>query len=256
MPDHKEDSAGYRFKLQEFTHKGQTLKGLFLTLKEYSLLTSKPYQTIVEECGESNNRKLFRKAIYFKDKKRIFAYGNKALYSAPEARVFRLELKDKNPKQSYEFCNHENSNSRGFWINKKEYAELTRQTLSMVTTQTQNNTLEFGQIYEKAHNEYRFFIPVESEDFNSIDVENFKTKLTLKKIADIFEEIQAKTFKEKATKLGTLITRSPELITFLEELSDLNDEQIKNLKEIAKKIKADELESISKMADGYGRIFT
>ena len=255
MPDHTESSIDYRIKLQNHDYNGQKLKGIFLDLKEYALLTGKPYQAVVEECNNSNNRKLFRKSIYLKKEKKIFLYGRKPLYTAVTARVFRLELQQKNPNNNYDLTECDDSISRGYWINKKEYAELTNQTLSIVTTQTQNNRVEFGQIFKKEGGEYSFFIPISDEDYTSNDIEMFKIKITLKNISEIFEQIQSQSLKERATKLGSLVSSSPQIITFLEEFSSLTEKDIYNMKRIIREVDADEFDKIKKMAEAYSKLF-
>lgn len=252
-----EELGNFKIKLNTYIHDDKELKGIFLTQNEYALLTNKPYQTIVEECNNYNNRKLFRKAIYLKEKKRIFVYGEKPLYRTIDAKVFRLELKLNKSKvdvDSYPIITHPTYKIQGYWINKKEYAQLTNQSISIVTTRTQNNNIEFGQIYKK-DKEYQFFIPTVEEDFDDKEIEIFYIKLAIKNITEAFQEIMTAEFKERTNKLSMLLKYNPQLVNFLSEFSDIEASEVKNLKEIAKNIDKNELSKIKHMSTSFEKIF-
>lgn len=61
----------YNIKLSDIEIDGNKIKGAFLTLQEYALLRNVPYQTIVEEVNSINNRRSFRKTVYYPDIKSI-----------------------------------------------------------------------------------------------------------------------------------------------------------------------------------------
>ena len=148
----------FKIKLDTYEHGNNILKGRTLTLQEYALLRDVPYQEIIEEFSEKNSRTPYRKAIYLKEFRKVFVYGEKPKYNYLEAQIFILNLKSINPNKDYSVA--EEDGILGYWINKKEYAELTRINLSKVTKQIQNKTLEFEQIIRTSDKEYQFFIQI------------------------------------------------------------------------------------------------
>ena len=239
----------YSIKLSETEYGGQKIKGAFLTLQEYALLRNIPYQAVVEEVNETNNRKKFHKTIYHPELKSIFVYGEKPLYSYTDAILFRKELMSENPNKKYEIQIHPTENIKGFWLSKKEYLLLTHQNTIA------KNKIEFGQLFEKTEKGYNFFIPTEPEPYTYLDLQMLLTQLELKKQKSQIAEIKLEDIKVQVTEIGKLLRDNPNLISTLEELACLSDEELYSLKEILILLSPGDIKKIKIIADGYTKLF-
>lgn len=243
----------FKIKLDTYEHENNILKGKTLTLQEYALLRDTPYQEVVEEFSEKNSRTPYRKAIYLKELRKIFVYGEKPKYNYLEAQIFRLNLMLINPKKNYDITQEDGMS--GYWINKKEYAELTRTVLSTVTKQIQSKTLEFGQIVKKPEKEYQFFIPIEPEPFDYKDLQILITKLDQKKQEEQIKDLKLVELKQSANKFAQIIGSNPRILDLLDELSDLSLEQICALKEIGLNLTPEDVKKLKTMSKGFEKLF-
>lgn len=230
----------FNIKPEEIIHNNIKLKGYYFSLNEYAMLRNAPYQEINEEYSESHPRKPYRRAIYFKDFKKIFVCSEKPLYTNIDAKIFRNTLMIENPENKTRYNLETNEdNLTGYWINKKEYAQLTSLSVSSITQKTKKGVLEIGQQHKKTEKEDLYFIPTDPDPFEKSDLDSFIIKLELKKQEKLIQEL--KVF---------------DLSALAKELSTLKSEEIGNLKKIAlANLSMEEIEMLRTAAKGYNTLF-